>query len=208
MAGEGGGEANCEMDVACCWDAGWGKDKMRSGVLLTTPMVVLLRTGQNEIDIRGLLFLFTIFQVHRSSCISFDVDKLWQNPSRHGGERTGTQSRSDTVGSGGHAWANRGPGRETQAVQDFLHQGGHHTGSKDAERNHMWNSSDHKETLCGGIDPGLPNELVTIICHDSDSNPFPGRFDYLLDHHDCINLHDPFQTKEGPIGKHHCHDIS
>lgn len=52
-------------------------------VLLTTPMVVPLRSGQNEIDIRGLLFLFTIFQVHRSSCISFDVDKL------HGKPKTG-----------------------------------------------------------------------------------------------------------------------
>lgn len=46
-------------------------------------MVVPLRNGQNEIDIRGLLFLFTIFQVHRSSCISFDVDKL------HGKPKTG-----------------------------------------------------------------------------------------------------------------------
>ena len=68
-------------------------------VLLTTPKVIPLRASQNKVDIRGLLFLFTIFQVHRKSCITFDVEKLRTLPKTGWAEalKDGVHNYGDSV---------------------------------------------------------------------------------------------------------------
>lgn len=48
--------------------------------LMTTAKVVPLRPDQNKIDIRGLLLLFTTFQVYCSSCLEFDDEVLGNKP--------------------------------------------------------------------------------------------------------------------------------
>ena len=49
-------------------------------VLITTAKAVPLRLNQSQIDIRGLVLLFTTFQVHRPSCIVFDKAQLESKP--------------------------------------------------------------------------------------------------------------------------------
>lgn len=49
-------------------------------LLITTAKGVPLRQD-DRVDIRGLLLLFTVFQVHRSSCILFDQVVLQSKPS-------------------------------------------------------------------------------------------------------------------------------
>ena len=68
-------------------------------VILTTPKVIPLRASQNKVDIRGLLFLFTIVQVHRKSCIKFDVEKLRTLPKTGWAEalKDGVHNSGDSV---------------------------------------------------------------------------------------------------------------
>jgi hypothetical protein len=49
-------------------------------VLITTAKAVPLRLNQSQIDMRGLVLLFTTFQVHRPSCIVFDEAQLESKP--------------------------------------------------------------------------------------------------------------------------------